>query len=118
MPGVLIIEAMAQIAGLMIEMTISEGVFKKAILSIVDRTKFKFPVRPGDRLDLSARVVNLSDNGAACETEASVDGNPLSRTILTFSLQEVGDLYDDYLEAERRALIRTLMRDMEGFGQK
>lgn len=118
MPGVLIIEAMAQLSGLLIEMTIPEGAYKKAILSIVDRTKFKFPVRPGDRLDLKTRVLNLSDKGAACEAEASVAGNPVSRTTLTFSLQEVGDLYDDYLETERKALVRVLMRDMEGFVQR
>lgn len=117
MPGVLVIEAMAQIAGLMIEMTIPEGDFKKAILSIVDRTKFKFPVRPGDRLDLRARVLNLSDNGAACETVAEVEGKLVSRTTLTFSLQSVGELYDDYLEAERKALVKILTRDLEGYGQ-
>ena len=66
MPGVLIIEAMAQLAGLMIEMSFPREHYKKAFLSIVDKTKFRFMVRPGDRLEMEAELENSSENGASC----------------------------------------------------
>ena len=112
MPGVLIIEAMAQLAGLLIELSVPGSDYKKAILSIVDKTKFRFMVRPGDRLEMEAKLENSSEHGASCWVKASVDGKALTDTLLTFSLQDVSDHYDEYLEGERQALIKTLMRDI------
>jgi len=112
MPGVLVIEAMAQLAGLLIELSHPEGQYKKAILSIVDKTKFRMMVRPGDRLDMQARIENLSNEGACCQVSATIDGKPLADTLLTFALQDVTGHYDDYHEGERQALIKTLLRDL------
>jgi 3-hydroxyacyl-[acyl-carrier-protein] dehydratase len=112
MPGVLIIESMAQLAGLLVEMSFPKDGYKKAFLSIVDKTKFRFMVRPGDRLELEAKLENHSEHGASCSVSVSVDGKPLADTMLTFALQNVADQYDEYLEGERLALIDTLMRDV------
>lgn len=112
LPGVLIIEAMAQLAGLMIEMSFPKDGYKKAFLSIVDKTKFRFMVRPGDRLEMEAKLENHSEHGASCLVSATVEGKKLADTRLTFALQNVSDHYDEYLEGERQALIDTLMRDI------
>jgi 3-hydroxyacyl-[acyl-carrier-protein] dehydratase len=58
MPGVLILEALAQIGG---------------ILGI-DKAKFRHPVVPGDRLDLHVEVVHHRSNVWKLRGEASVDG--------------------------------------------
>ncbi|MBI4859485.1 MAG: 3-hydroxyacyl-ACP dehydratase FabZ [Candidatus Riflebacteria bacterium] len=112
MPGVLIIEALAQLAGLLIELSGAQGDYRKAILSIVDKTKFRHLVRPGDRIDMEARVENLAPNGASCRVRATVEGKELTETLLTFSLQDVSDRYDTFLEGERKALVETLLRDL------
>ena len=111
MPGVLIIESLAQLAGLMIEMSFDEGSYKKAILSIVDKTKFKFMVRPGDQIIMSAKLLSFAEKGALCEVFAEVDGRKLTETALTFALEDASFIYDKYLEDERKALINTLMRN-------
>lgn len=114
MPGVLIIEALAQLAGLMIEMTLDEeDRFKKAILSIVDKTKFKFMVRPGDQIVMEARLLSIAERGAICEASAAVDGRKLTETTLTFALEDASFIYDKYLQDERRALVDTLTRNDE-----
>ncbi len=118
MPGVLIIESLAQLAGLMIEMSFEPGCYKKAILSIVDKTKIKFMARPGDRIDMKASLESLSEKGAVCETSAAVDGRLLTETRLTFALMDARGVYDKYLEDERLALIDTLMRDFNSRGEK
>jgi hypothetical protein len=50
MPGVLIVEGMAQLAGLLLEATLKQGLGKeaKAVLTVLERTKFRELVRPGD----------------------------------------------------------------------
>lgn len=113
MPGVLIIESMAQLAGLLLENSMDDSAYKKAILSIVDKTKFRFMVRPGDRLDMRSEIVNISDFGASCNVMASVDDKHLTDTRLTFSLQDVSDHYSPWLEDERKALFKTIFRDIE-----
>lgn len=113
MPGVLIIEAMAQTAGLLIELSLPEEAWRKAILSIVDKVKFKFMVRPGDQIVMEARVENLSENGACCLVSAKVDHRLLAETLLTFSLQDVRGKYDQYMDGERQSLLNTLLRDIE-----
>ena len=48
MPGVLIIEAMAQVAGVLVLSTIPDWATKLVLLASVDEAKFRKPVRPGD----------------------------------------------------------------------
>ena len=59
MPGVLIIEAMAQAGGLMVlEQFPPEELENKLFLfSAIENAKFRRPVRPGDRLDLRCRLL-------------------------------------------------------------
>ena len=112
MPGVLIVESMAQLAGLLLELSIPDGTYRKAILSIIDKTKFRQLVRPGDRLDMEAVIENNSGTAASCLVSARVDGEILSETRLTFALQDVTDDYDGFQEGERNALVKTLMRGL------
>lgn len=118
MPGVLIIESLAQLAGLMIEMSFEKGCYKKAILSIIDKTKIKFMARPGDQLIMNAVLESISENGAACAVSAFIGRKLLCQTRLTFALMDTEGLYDKYLEDERQALINALMRDFKGGGEK
>jgi 3-hydroxyacyl-[acyl-carrier-protein] dehydratase len=63
-PGVLIIEAMAQLAGVLAARTRNAGVAadKAAVIVGVDAVRFKRPVVPGDRLVMRAELVNVKRN--------------------------------------------------------
>ena len=81
MPGVLIVEAMAQVAGVL-AMATKKQELKGSIyyLAGTDNTRFKRPVVPGDRLDMEAKILversrlmkfaccAFVDGGLACES--------------------------------------------------
>ncbi|MBF0501030.1 MAG: 3-hydroxyacyl-ACP dehydratase FabZ [Candidatus Riflebacteria bacterium] len=117
LPGVIIIEAMAQLAGLLIEsVATTDGRSKKALLSIVDKVKFKRMVRPGDRLDLSAEIVVLDEDGARAEVNASVGDDLVATTRLTFVLMEVPPQFASLIEQERAALLMALRPEQPSIG--
>ncbi|OGD12677.1 MAG: 3-hydroxyacyl-[acyl-carrier-protein] dehydratase FabZ [Candidatus Aminicenantes bacterium RBG_13_62_12] len=59
MPGVLIVEALAQAAGILIYNSIEDPRNKLVFLSKIDRTKFRKPVIPGDQLRLDVDLIKL-----------------------------------------------------------
>ncbi len=75
MPGVLILEALAQIGGLLAYA--SEPFDAQSSLMYflgIDKAKFRRPVVPGDRLDLEVSVLTHRTNVWKFKGEASVDG--------------------------------------------
>ena len=58
MPGVLVVEAMAQTAGVQVLSTIPDRHNKLVFLVSVDNAKFRRPVRPGDQLRIEMKVIN------------------------------------------------------------
>ncbi len=75
-PGVLIVEAMAQAAGILGFKTMDKTPEDGSIYYFVgaDNVRFKRPVVPGDRLMLEARVVSEKRGIWKFECQASVDG--------------------------------------------
>ena len=85
MPGVLIIEAMAQAAGILGFKTMDKKPEDGSIYYFVgsDKLRFKRPVVPGDRLQLEARVVSEKRGIWKFECKASIEsGLVASATIL------------------------------------
>ncbi len=80
MPGVLIIEAMAQATGLLGFKTMGEEPQTDTlyILVGVDKVKFKQQVVPGDQLELYAELVRHKGKLWIFKTEARVDGKVVS----------------------------------------
>jgi 3-hydroxyacyl-[acyl-carrier-protein] dehydratase/UDP-3-O-[3-hydroxymyristoyl] N-acetylglucosamine deacetylase/3-hydroxyacyl-[acyl-carrier-protein] dehydratase len=74
MPGVLIIEAMAQVAGIGLMSSIPDSQRKLLYLTGVDRCKFRRPVVPGDQLRLEAEILSVKTRLAKCRARATVDG--------------------------------------------
>lgn len=76
MPGVLIIEAMAQATGLLASETAPEVLGKGMTYYLVglDKVRFKRPVVPGDRLMLEANYLRHKRNIWAFACKAEVDG--------------------------------------------
>ncbi len=71
MPGVLIVEAMAQVSGLLFAQRL-EHTGKLAMLLSMDGVKLRKPVVPGDQLILTAETVRLRRRTAHCRCRAMV----------------------------------------------
>lgn len=85
MPGVLIIEAMAQAAGVLGFKTMDKKPEDGSIYYFVgsDKVRFKRPVVPGDRLQLEAKILTEKRGIWKFECRATVDGElACSATIL------------------------------------
>ena len=74
MPGVLIVEAMAQVAGVLVLKDMPERRNKLVLLASVDGAKFRKPVRPGDQLRIEMKVGKRKETVAKMFGTASVNG--------------------------------------------
>jgi 3-hydroxyacyl-[acyl-carrier-protein] dehydratase len=74
MPGVLIVEAMAQVAGVLVLSQIPDRKNKVVLLAGVDGAKFRKPVRPGDQLRIEMKLSKRKTTMAKMSGTASVDG--------------------------------------------
>lgn len=74
MPGVLIIESMAQVGGMLLMRSLADPASKVVYFMSLDKIKFRRPVKPGDQLRLELEV--LQTRGMTCRMRgvASVDG--------------------------------------------
>jgi beta-hydroxyacyl-ACP dehydratase FabZ len=75
MPGVLIVEAMAQVAGVGYYLSLEEGATRHMFLSGVDHARFRRPVVPGDQLRIEIEYLVIKPRLVKCRAKASVDGN-------------------------------------------
>src|SRR6266566_9865670 len=74
MPGVLIVEAMAQTAGVLVLKSIPDRDSKLVLLVSIDGAKFRRPVVPGDQLRLEMHVIKRKGTVAKMAGKAFVDG--------------------------------------------
>jgi beta-hydroxyacyl-ACP dehydratase FabZ len=74
MPGVLIVEAMAQVAGVMVLRSIPDRAGKLVLLASIENARFRRPVLPGDQLRIEMKVVRKKASVAKLSGEATVDG--------------------------------------------
>jgi 3-hydroxyacyl-[acyl-carrier-protein] dehydratase len=76
MPGVLILEALAQATGLLAFRTVNRGAERDSLYYFVgiDKARFKRPVEPGDQLQLSVELIKTRRGIWVFDTVASVDG--------------------------------------------
>ena len=77
MPGVLLVEAMAQLAGILAFKTHGQKPAEGYVYYLVgaDKTRFKRPVSPGDRLDMEATIINQHRFMMKFDCKAFVEGN-------------------------------------------
>ena len=75
MPGVMILESLAQIGGILAYASEPFDASSSLMYFLgIDKAKFRRPVVPGDRLDLEVRVMQHRSNTWKLKGEASVDG--------------------------------------------
>ncbi|CAM3689182.1 3-hydroxyacyl-ACP dehydratase FabZ [Parendozoicomonas haliclonae] len=91
MPGVLIIEAMAQAAGLL-GFTMGKkqpGDNSVYYFAGADQVRFRQPVVPGDRLDLHAEFIAEKRGIWKFSCQGSVDGKIVSSAVITCAKKEI-----------------------------
>jgi 3-hydroxyacyl-[acyl-carrier-protein] dehydratase len=91
MPGALILESLAQLGGTLLEACLQqEGRDElRAMLTMVDRGRFRHPVRPGDRMELETRTLAFNLDAGQVQGEARVDGTLVCEAQLSFVFVEV-----------------------------
>lgn len=84
MPGVLILEALAQTGGVLVHMKAQQP--KIAVLLNVNHAKFRHPVRPGDILILRGEGLHFSSKGGRIKAEAFVQDKIAVEAEIGFAL--------------------------------
>src|SRR5512146_1773712 len=74
MPGVLIVEAMAQAAGVLVLKTIPDRDKKLVLLVAIENARFRKPVIPGDQLRMEMKVLKRKASVAKMAGVATVNG--------------------------------------------
>ncbi|MCZ2075144.1 MAG: 3-hydroxyacyl-ACP dehydratase FabZ [Bryobacteraceae bacterium] len=74
MPGVLIVEAMAQVAGVLVLRQMEDRDSKLVFLASIEEAKFRRPVLPGDQLRIEMKVGKRKATVAKMYGQATVDG--------------------------------------------
>lgn len=85
MPGVLIMEAMAQVGGVLLLVTINEP-GKLAMFGGADSVRFKRRVVPGDQLISEVRIEKIKGSMGRVIGETRVNGKLVARGIYSFAL--------------------------------
>jgi len=84
MPGVLIIEAMAQIVGVLM-FSKEENKGKIPLFAGIDKARFKKPVYPGDQLKIKVEIIKMVRGVGKAKAEAYVDDNLVASAELLFT---------------------------------
>jgi len=83
MPGVLVVEAMAQAGGMIMMAEIADREKKLVVFTGIERAKFRRPVTPGDQLRIEVDVLSFRTRAGRIEGRALVDGKVACEATLT-----------------------------------
>ena len=86
MPGVLIIESMAQVGGILIFREFPERGKKLIYFTGIENARFRRPVVPGDQLRLEIDVLNRRNNFGKMKGLATVEGKLAAEAVVTFAI--------------------------------
>lgn len=86
MPGVLILEALAQTGGVLLHLKCNPN--KIAVLLNINHAKFRHPVRPGDQLLLKAEGLHFSSKGGKIAAQAYVGEKLAAEAEIAFAFIE------------------------------
>lgn len=88
MPGVLIIEAMAQVGGILVGKVAPHTRGRVMFLASVEEAKFRKPVLPGSQLRIEMKLLRLKYTVAKMQGVAKVDGQVAAEAILMCKLAD------------------------------
>jgi 3-hydroxyacyl-[acyl-carrier-protein] dehydratase len=83
MPGVLVVEAMAQAGCILLLSEVADRENKLVVFTGIERAKFRRPITPGDQLRLEVDVLSFRPRAGRMEGKAIVDGKVACEATLT-----------------------------------
>jgi 3-hydroxyacyl-[acyl-carrier-protein] dehydratase len=83
MPGVLVVEAMAQAGGIIMMHELPDRQEKLVVFTGIERAKFRRPVTPGDQLRIEVDVLSFRMRAGKIQGRATVDGKLACEATLT-----------------------------------
>ena len=86
MPGVLIIEALAQTAGILFLHDRDDRADRLVYLTALEKTRFRKPVVPGDQLRLEVELVHLRGDYSRVRGRALVDGKVVAEATMSSAM--------------------------------
>ena len=89
MPGVLIVEAMAQVGGILVGYVAPRTRGKIMFLASVEEAKFRKPAMPGDQLRIEMTLLRLKSSVAKMQGIVTVDGQVVAEAILMCKLTDL-----------------------------
>jgi beta-hydroxyacyl-ACP dehydratase FabZ len=92
MPGVLIVEALAQTAGVLVLNSILDRESKVVLLVSIDSAKFRKPVVPGDQLRLEMSVLKRKASVAKMAGRATVNGAVVAEAEMMCKLADKSEM--------------------------
>jgi len=91
MPGVLIVEALAQVGGVAV-LCLPDNENKLAIFMGINNFRFRKMVRPGDQLELAVKITGMRRNIGKGDAEARVEGTVVASGELMFAIVDRDEL--------------------------
>jgi UDP-3-O-[3-hydroxymyristoyl] N-acetylglucosamine deacetylase/3-hydroxyacyl-[acyl-carrier-protein] dehydratase len=88
MPGVLILEALAQAAGILVAVSRVERAGRIALIASIDEVKLRRPVVPGDQLRLEVQCQRLKPSAAGVVARAKIDDKVAAEAKIRFVMTE------------------------------
>jgi len=86
MPGVLIVEAMAQVAGVLIYRDLPDREKKLIYFTGIENARFRQPVVPGDQLRIEMELLSRRNNFGKMQGRATVDGKLVADAVVLFAI--------------------------------
>lgn len=108
MPGTLIVEGLAQLSGLLLEASLKAQYQEsaKAVLTVVERTKFRDMARPGDTLTYVTEIVSVNKTGGKASARALRGDQVIVTSGMLFAFKYIDD---PLLDAKRASLMDLWM---------
>jgi len=112
LPGVLILEAAAQLAGFLLEATLNRKgeALRRALLVQIQQAKFQGTAGPGDQLDLVVTLDSQLEGAAQVTADVRCGDRKIARAILTFMMKAIDS---ERVHEQRRYLYSLWTRDLK-----
>lgn len=90
LPGTMLVEGMAQLSGLLIELSCnSKDRVRRALLVKIEEAKFHSMAEPGDCIEIEAKYGQQMEDAVRTTVRASVGDRKMATATLTFALKEI-----------------------------
>lgn len=113
LPGALVVEALAQLAGFLLEVTVNTEdapEVRRAMLAQIDKMKFYETTGPGECLNLTVTLGSLHTDAAQVQVEASKEGKCVAKGRLNFALILIDS---QRISEQRQQLYKIWTRELE-----